>query len=207
VGNGQQQRDPELRLRFPIWDRELLQAVVNLAQLASENSTDEHEEFFRMTLEAQGGVPATPEAPAIGDEAQKRTFFLVDVSANEPTIKERFTGIDARQTLIVEQVDARLTGKPITMDQMVERFPDAVRSAHYFAVMKTQQKADPAKLAGPFILVSKHKPTDKELLTWFNSSKDRIAASGQNKDERLQPSVEAVMKATAKAKAKAKRWK
>jgi hypothetical protein len=103
-------------------------------------------------------------------DMQQRTFFLVSVAPDAPfAVKERFTCPDIRQQLVVEQVDARLTGQPLTIDNLVTAYPEAVRATHYWGAMKTQAHADNS-LRGPFILVSEGEPTDDDLLRWYMAS-------------------------------------
>jgi hypothetical protein len=99
---------------------------------------------------------------------KKRTFFLVSKSP-ALGVSEKFTCDDVRESLVVEQVDARLTGTDMSIDTLVERFPEAVRAAHYWSVMKSRQKAD-ATLAGPFICITDAEPSDEDLLAWYRTA-------------------------------------
>lgn len=114
--------------------------------------------------------------PEITTMPQLRTFFLVKVvhpcsTATSTSIAERFTCPDIRQQLVVEQVDARLTGTPLTIDNLVSAYPEAVRATHYWGAMKTQAHADNS-LRGPFIIVTngEGEPTDADLLNWYAKS-------------------------------------
>jgi hypothetical protein len=105
-----------------------------------------------------------------GVSMQKRTFFMFSVKDGKTKLVERYTCDDVREALLVEQVDARLTGKPVSIDTLTEQFPDAVRGAHYWSVMKTQAKTDDT-LKGPYMLCSDLEPTEAELLAWFKENK------------------------------------
>jgi hypothetical protein len=165
-----------------------------LAKLANKTlqrgSTITKTRVFKMTLEANTIEPAAITAADKPTTMQKRTFFLIGKAGDGYKVVEKFTCDDVKQLLIVEQVDARLTGTGLTIDKLTETFPEAVRGAHYWSVMKTQAKADTDTLRGPFIIVTPKEPTEADLLTWYRTSELGEKAH-----------VEAV-KAPAKAKGK-----
>jgi hypothetical protein len=141
------------------------------------------------------------EDAAITDTAMnKRTWFLVNTAKSPLVIAEQFTCDDVREQLLVEQVDARLTGTELGIDKLSETYPEAVKGAHFFSVMKSQAKADPT-LKGPFTLVTPTAPTTEDLLAWFI---EKHGSAVTPAEDAAPSSVQAVRRAAAKKTAKAK---
>lgn len=113
-----------------------------------------------------------------------RTFFLVTASPGIPLgVRARFTCPDIRQQLVVEQVSARLTGQPITIDSLVESFPEAVQATHQWHAMKAAAHRDNS-MRGPFIVVTdgEDEPSDEDLLAWYTKTTTTAITAGDATD-------------------------
>ncbi len=93
----------------------------------------------------------------------KRTFFTVNVG--ESTVAQRYTGEDLSQALRVERVDARLSGRPLDYTLIADNLEGALEAASAFVSMRQAVRLTSGAIAGPFIVLSEHVPTDEQLIT------------------------------------------
>ena len=91
----------------------------------------------------------------------KRTFFVNGPNA----VLMSHTCEDISTELMVERADARLTGQPLDVAELMTRFPSAAEAARQWGAMKAYLKRD-STAVGIYIMVTEHEPTMSQMMAF-----------------------------------------
>ena len=84
-------------------------------------------------------------------------------------VDSRVTYPDVTEQLVIEKVDARITGTPLAQ-QYAASLPEAWKAAGAWGPMTMATKLD-SNLRGPFKVSSEEEPSDRALIDWYRRTK------------------------------------